>query len=70
MTIWQQPKNQRIESSSQATLFHESIEFAYKFDDRWKYYFGIEHKNAGWVAGNVYLDDSYQIWTGVRAGIF
>lgn len=70
LTAWQQPKDQRLEGTSTDILVDASLELAYR-SSRWvSYYFGVEAKNKGWVAGNVYLDDNVTGWAGLRATVY
>lgn len=69
-TVWQQPKDQRIEETKQQTVVDGSVELAYQYSQRFTYYLGVEAKNDGWIAGNVYTDDNVTGWVGTRISVF
>lgn len=69
-TLWQQPRDQRVEESSDDTVVDASVELSYRQDRNWSYYAGIEAKTAGWIAGNVYTDANTSAWLGLRASMF
>lgn len=68
-TAWMQPKDQRLDSDDGVALLDGSVEIAFG-DRKFQYFVGYEIKNEGWLAGNVYLDDNWSAWTGVRIGLF
>ncbi|AZZ35394.1 hypothetical protein CIK05_00785 [Bdellovibrio sp. qaytius] len=69
-TLWQQPKNQRLEEKKQSTVVDGSFEVTYQHSVRFAYYLGVEAKTDGWIAGNVYTDDNVTGWIGTRIGVF
>ncbi|WP_413582181.1 hypothetical protein [Bdellovibrio sp. HCB288] len=69
-TGWIQPKDQRFDATESDTLVDGAIEFTLRPQDSFEYFLGYEVKTAGWVAGNVYLDNNWSVYTGFRAGLF
>ena len=70
LTLWQQPDDQRIENTKHVTVVDAAAELAYKANTTMTYYLGLEAKNEGWIAGNVYLDNNVSTWAGFRATVF
>ncbi|MBC7740946.1 MAG: hypothetical protein H7061_02035 [Bdellovibrionaceae bacterium] len=69
-TIWQQPKDQMIEDKATTTLAAASAQLLYRLNERFATYLGIELKNEGWLAGNVYLDRNLSAQAGLKATVF
>lgn len=69
-TVWAQPKNQRYDTNDIRPLLDGNIEIALRPSNRLEFYLGYEAKTAGWKAGNVYLDNNWSTWTGVRIGLY
>lgn len=70
LTIWPQPRDQRIETTETETLVYASAELNYEVSKTFSTYLGINAKTAGWEAGEVSLDRSVSILAGFKTTVF
>lgn len=70
LTIWNQPKGQRLASTDGEILVDASVELSHRWTQRMSSYVGLEAKTPGWMAGNVFLDRNLTIWSGFRTLLF
>lgn len=70
VTVWRQPRGQRIEETAAETVVSGSAQVFYELSPHLSTYLGLEAKTPGWIAGNVFLDRNLTVWTGFRAGMF
>lgn len=70
LTVWQQPENQRLETSKSDWVVHTEMELLYRLNSVWAPYLEFEAKTPGWIAGNVFLDRNFLVRTGVKATLF
>ena len=70
LTIWPQPKDQRVETAATETLVYAAAELDYEINKVYSTYVGFNVKNAGWYAGEVSLDSSVSLLAGFKAIVF
>jgi len=69
LTIWSQPRGQRVRSTQANTMVAGAERLIYKLGN-YAPYLGVEAKTPGWMAGNVYLDRNLSVWTGLLVKAF
>lgn len=70
VTVWNQPEEQRLETTSAETLVSAGGELKYQWTPATSTYWGLNLKTPGWMAGDVYLDRNFSTWVGLRTQIF
>lgn len=65
VALWQQPRNGAFRTTQADNGGLAAVKIAYPFTRQWQGYIEVEAKTAGWVAGNVYLDDNVSARLGV-----
>lgn len=63
--LWQQPQQQRFDTGTGTLGGQFAARIAYPLQGLWDGYVEVDHKTAGWVAGNVYLDANTSLRFGV-----
>lgn len=70
LTVWQQPRGQRVEESAQETVVRSYSELKYRHNQRWSSFYGLDLKTPGWIAGNPYLDRNLSLYSGVLLSLY
>ncbi len=70
ITIWQQPRGQRVEEAQSETVVDVMSQIFYELREGETLFAGLEAKTPGWIAGNVYLDRNLSAWAGFRITAF
>lgn len=70
LTLWAQPKGQRFNAKRNEMLAAGAAEISYKLRPKTQVYLGLNAKTPGWMAGEVFLDRSVSIWSGIRLSVF
>ena len=69
VTLWPQPKGQRYDATANTftALILETLGYQWTTDKR--FLLGFDAKTPGWIAGNVFLDKNFTLWTGFSLSI-
>ncbi len=70
ITIWPQPKDQRVETVKLDTMAYGSSQLLYQISSQFSAYMGLTAKTAGWMAGDVFLDRNVSVQAGIRSILF
>jgi len=70
LTVWTQPKAQRLDAQDRQWLFDLSTQFNFQWTRQTFTYFGVQAKTPGWMMGDPYLDGNVSVWTGFRTSFF
>jgi len=70
LTLWNQPRGQYVKARDGDMMVAAGTRLMYQIGTDIFPYVGVEAKTPGWLAGNVFLDRGFSVWTGLRVGIF